>query len=274
MGAHIRHGGVNVQTTAHLLATDPAGLRLFDLAPDIKLVGVIVPSNRVGSRKVEDVVASARRQGIPVGIHKRGGRIPSELPDAGLAISWMYSQIISSEDIDRYPAGVINMHGGRIPEYRGASVLQWAIINGESEISITWHEIVEAVDAGPIWAERELGIGGDKLASDIREEMINMGLQLFPAAWARKSGGAPPVRIPDLSNGRVWPQRGARDGALRPGLSPRQLRDFMRALCPPWPLPTWEGRSVVAIGDMQSSDSVEYRCSDGSCVYLKLSIAP
>ena len=48
-----------------------------------------------------------------------------------LILATGYSKIMPSSllDIPRY--GILNAHGGKLPEYRGASPIPWQIINGE-----------------------------------------------------------------------------------------------------------------------------------------------
>ena len=46
--------------------------------------------------------------------------------------------------------GTINCHAGKLPFYRGRNVLNWAIINGESEFGITVHFIDDGIDTGDI----------------------------------------------------------------------------------------------------------------------------
>ncbi len=46
--------------------------------------------------------------------------------------------------------GSINLHGGKVPEYRGCDIVFWALQDGAAEMGITVHQVVRAVDAGPV----------------------------------------------------------------------------------------------------------------------------
>jgi methionyl-tRNA formyltransferase len=164
------------------------------------------------------------------------------------------------------------MHGGRIPEYRGANVLQWAIVNGDSDLGVTWHEMVKEVDAGPIWAEGTVPIAPDATAWRVRELMIEKGIELFPLALLNmlsKTNG----RVPDTMAGRVWPARRPEDGRIEPGLPARKVRDLIRALCPPWP-PAFieiEGRrvSVTGVGSEPAAGTNAYVTAEGRTLHLQ-----
>ena len=257
----------------HLFATDISGIEIVDLLPNEDTVTcIIVPSNRVGSTKVRTLLDAAESRSLPVVIHERGQVLSKGLSSADAGISWLYSQIISTTDLVRYPQGILNMHGGKIPEYRGASVLHWSIINGERELGITWHELVEAVDAGPIWVESTIPIPPSSTALEMRSAMISEGLGLFPKAWERfREPDARPV-YPDLSKGRVWRQRRPSDGLIEPGWPEGRVRDMVRALCPPWPPAYIESDDckayVSGISPVHEPEHIPYPTAEGTTLFL------
>ena len=260
----------------HIFTTDISALDLILLLPQHdKATCILTPSNRAETRKIREL---KKATDLPVRVHRRGHRLDSDFPPADVAICWLYSQIINAEDLGLYSSGLLNMHGGKIPSYRGANVLQWAIINGERDLGITWHQLVAEVDAGPIWAESSIPIPAMATAADMRRAMIAEGLRLFPDAWKafRDKTGHP--RQPDLSQGRVWPPRQPDDGRLVPGQPERFVRNMVRALCPPWPPATiWHDgawHTIEKIADGPAPSTVPYECAERTLLYLKLGPRP
>lgn len=256
----------------HLYTTDPSGLDLFDAADlDATPTAIFIPENRADAAKVHAVRARANQ--VPIVVHPRGVPLRGEVPSADIAVSWLYSQIIHASDLARYPRGTANFHGGFLPKYRGANVLQWAIVNGEDSLGLTWHAMSEAVDAGPIWAEGRIAIGPSDTAWTVRQRMIEGGQSLFPRAW-RAMLERRPVRTVDPHGSPPWPSRRKSDGRLRQGLTRRQVKDLVRALCPPWPPAMVEvdgvDRAIERVTDAPVPGSMEYTTSDGTCVYLVL----
>jgi methionyl-tRNA formyltransferase len=253
----------------HLYSTDASALALVERV-QVELTAIVVPENRVTSGKVSTLRQAAT---VPVLVQPRNS-IPAGLPHADAAVVWLYSQVFPPSLLERYPRSMLNMHGGRIPEYRGANVLQWAIINGETSLVVTWHQIVEIVDAGPIWAEGEVPIRADTTAWDLRQKMIDEGVRLFPGAWKAMQGGNAPLRIPDISKGRVWPQRKPADGRIGPAWPEAKVRDMVRALCPPWPPATVavdEGQLPVAeVLSKAERGTIPYRTTEGGLIHLRL----
>lgn len=255
----------------HLYTTDASGLRLVEHFPaGLSLDAVIVPENRIGSEKVRRLREQAR---APLIVQPRGGDLPDRQRIADIAVVWMYSQILPPETLGRYLHGMINMHGGRIPHYRGANVLHWAIINGESSLGVTWHGLVAEVDAGPIWHESEIPIAPHDTALDVRAHMIAEALRTFPLAFARMLGKQPPVRVPDLSQGHVWPSRRPRDGLFPAGWPEQRVRNLIRALCEPWP----PARYAAATGEISIRDiaareepgTIPYETAEGTILHLQ-----
>lgn len=71
------------------------------------------------------------------------------LPD--LAISIRFGQIFKSEIIGLPRFGVLNLHSGILPNYRGVMASFWAILNGEKKLGTTLHYIRDSgIDTGDI----------------------------------------------------------------------------------------------------------------------------
>ncbi len=70
-----------------------------------------------------------------------------------LIIQGGVSFIFLSEMIKTVSLGVLNVHPGKLPEYRGCSAPEWAIYNGD-DVYISAHMIDEGIDTGPIIEEQ------------------------------------------------------------------------------------------------------------------------
>ena len=68
-----------------------------------------------------------------------------------LVISIRYRRILMPEFIRIARYGVLNLHSGILPDYRGVMATFWAMLAGEAEIGTTLHRIVDAgIDTGPV----------------------------------------------------------------------------------------------------------------------------
>lgn len=60
--------------------------------------------------------------------------------------------IIKSDVLDLFePEGILNIHPSLLPAYRGASPIESAILNGDTDFSVSIMKLVKAMDAGPIY---------------------------------------------------------------------------------------------------------------------------
>ncbi|MEK7487593.1 MAG: formyltransferase family protein [Planctomycetota bacterium] len=79
--------------------------------------------------------------------------IRAQKPD--LLISAYFNQILKKEVIQIPSLGILNIHPGWLPAYRGAMCYFWVLKNGEERAGVSIHWIDEGVDTGPILARRE-----------------------------------------------------------------------------------------------------------------------
>ena len=70
-----------------------------------------------------------------------------------LVISVRYGVILKEEFISCPKIGILNLHSGILPKYRGIMSTFWAMLNGEKQIGATLHKITDSeIDSGEILA--------------------------------------------------------------------------------------------------------------------------
>ncbi|MEA1882687.1 MAG: formyl transferase [Candidatus Marinimicrobia bacterium] len=76
-------------------------------------------------------------------------KLRDSAPD--LIVSIRYGSIIKSEVMAVPPLGILNLHSGLLPQYRGVMATFWAKLNGEENMGCTLHYITDGtIDTGPI----------------------------------------------------------------------------------------------------------------------------
>ena len=259
----------------HLFSTDKSVFALTDFLPDnVEVVALVYPSNRQHSDKVIELLSASRDFGVPAVKHNVGQPLPSTLPPADAGVCWLYAQVILTVDIPRYRLGILNNHGATIPEYRGFHCGQWSIVEGESELGVTWHGITAVVDGGPIWMESKIPIPLAITGWELRQEAVAEGIRIFPEAWHHFIEQDIKPRIPDLSVGKWWRPRNPEDGQIAVGLTHRKIHDIIRASCPPWPraFVEIEGKRlyVDAITDEKAPGALLYESVDQGFIGLRV----
>ncbi|MGE0055977.1 MAG: methionyl-tRNA formyltransferase [Hyphomicrobium sp.] len=69
-----------------------------------------------------------------------------------LIVSVAAPEIFSPELLSVPERGCINMHSGRLPEYRGMMPTFWQMLRGEQAVTVTVHTMVPKLDAGDVIA--------------------------------------------------------------------------------------------------------------------------
>ncbi len=93
-------------------------------------------------------------------------------PDINVVVA--YGQIIPSEIIYLPKHDSINIHFSCLPKYRGASPVQWALLNGEKKTGITLFRLNEKMDQGDILAKKTVGILPDENSMELEERLAEI----------------------------------------------------------------------------------------------------
>jgi len=101
------------------------------------------------------------------------------LPPADLIIVIAFGQKIS-EAVGNHPRlGSVNLHSSRLPKYRGAAPINWAILSGETVTGNSIIRLAQRMDAGAILAMSSLEIGDLETAGELHDRLANDGAPLM-----------------------------------------------------------------------------------------------
>ena len=84
-----------------------------------------------------------------------------------LVVTLAYGQIVPEGFLNVPRLGCLNLHGSLLPKYRGASPVQSVLINNEEVTGVTLMEMVKAMDAGRMYAKKEIKIEEDDNATSL-----------------------------------------------------------------------------------------------------------
>jgi folate-dependent phosphoribosylglycinamide formyltransferase PurN len=110
-----------------------------------------------------------------------------EYEPSGRALSVHYKRILPAALIARYE-GIWNLHPGLLPWGRGMYPVFWALWEG-TPAGATLHELVEALDAGPIVAQTEVPVLPDDTGGSLHARVQQAEKDLFAAYWPRIVAG-------------------------------------------------------------------------------------
>ena len=140
-----------------------------------------------------------------------------------------YGKILSEEIINIPKYGSINIHYSLLPKYRGASPVESAILNGDTETGIAIQKMVYKMDAGPIIAMENVAINPDEHATELRKKLIKIGGELLIKTLNTTPTPYQGLQIQDETQATNCKKIKKEDGLLNEGDSEKQKYNKFRA---------------------------------------------
>lgn len=106
-----------------------------------------------------------------------------------LAISMNWLTLVGAEARACFPHGVFNAHPGDLPRYRGNACPNWAILAGESHVGLCIHQMVDALDAGPVALRDRFALHAETDVEDVYAWLRIRVPELFAELVARVAAG-------------------------------------------------------------------------------------
>lgn len=161
-----------------------------------EVIGIISQPDRVQDRGRKIIFSPVKEfaleHNIPIMQFEKLSRdgveaIRNLAPD--IMVTASYGQIISQEIIDIPKYGIINVHGSLLPEFRGASPIQTAIIKGCKETGVTIMRTEAGLDTGDIILMGKLQIGENETYGELAVRLANLGAGLVLTALDKIENG-------------------------------------------------------------------------------------
>ena len=206
------------------------------------VVGVVTQPDRPAGRGQKTTSSPVRevaeKRGIPV-------VAPEKIRDPGFVKvlqSWdpqiivvvAFGRILPAPILDLAPRGCLNVHYSLLPKYRGAAPVAWTIINGGEKSGVTTMKLVEKMDAGPIYLQREIGLAPDETTGSLQAKLTPVGVELLFETLERLKEGSVTPQEQNESDVTLAPMIKKEDGLIdwnQPAEAiERRVRGFN-----PWP---------------------------------------
>jgi methionyl-tRNA formyltransferase len=168
---------------------------------------------------------AAERLGIPVA---QPARLDESVElGADTVVVCAYGLLIPNELLAR--ALWLNVHPSLLPRWRGAAPVERALMAGDDETGVTIHRTVEALDAGPVAAQRAFAISPDDNAGAVFTRAAELAAELLGYVLEQDE----PHFEPQSEDGVTYAEKiRPEDRELDPSAPAEELVDRVRALSP------------------------------------------
>lgn len=106
-----------------------------------------------------------------------------------------FGQILSDEILTMPKYGCVNIHASLLPKYRGASPIQWVILNGEKETGITVMQMGKGIDTGDMLMKRVVPLDRKETGESLHDKLCKAGAELIVEA------------LPKIERGELEPEK-------------------------------------------------------------------
>lgn len=133
------------------------------------------PSGRGQKLMPTQVKQFATEKGIPVYSFDKLSQHLDEIEkiDYDIAVTASFGQILNEKFLSIAPC--INVHPSLLPKYRGATPIQSALLSGDKVTGVSIMEVVRAVDAGDVIAQKQVKIEEDDDYTTLQDKLADVG---------------------------------------------------------------------------------------------------
>ncbi len=168
-----------------------------------QVVRVFVPPDTPGGR-LDPLKVKALELGLPVSqpVSFRGEREFEQFRalEADLIIMAFVTMIVPERILYAPRFKSICFHPSLLPRHRGASAINWAIIEGDAETGVTWFWPDRGIDTGPILIQRRVAIGATETTGSLYfNSLFPLGIETMIEAVDQIAAGTAPAMEQDES---------------------------------------------------------------------------
>jgi methionyl-tRNA formyltransferase len=99
--------------------------------------------------------------------------------EVDLMIVAAYGLLLPQAVLDLPVRGCVNVHASLLPRWRGASPIQAAILEGDTETGVTLMQMEAGLDSGPVLACAAIEIGAEETAGTLHDRLATLGGELL-----------------------------------------------------------------------------------------------
>jgi methionyl-tRNA formyltransferase len=185
-----------------------------------------------------------------------------ERPDFLVAVS--YGQILSQEILDFATRAPVNVHASLLPELRGASPIQHAILLNHATSGVTVQRMVKELDAGPVLGQTALPLKDRETSPVLHDKLAAAGATLLLETLAKPLKEAPQ----DAAKATFCRKLSRADGVVDPATMPAADIDRRVRALTPWPGVTWNDMKILETSLNPQPDAFSLTCANSTTLYI------
>ncbi len=179
------------------------------------------------------------------------------LPESVIAIVAQYGRIIPQRLLSSPTHGMINVHGSLLPQYRGATPIQAALIHGDRVTGSTIMVMDAGMDTGPTLLQESLPITKQDTFTTLETKLAEISIPLLSKAVAGYIDGTIKASIQDEKEATYCTVLNREDGKIDWSKPAETIYHQFQGMTP-WPgiWCTWHGKRLKLLGIASHTDDI------------------
>jgi methionyl-tRNA formyltransferase len=249
------------------------------LNSDHEVLGVVTrPSKGTSKASVpaNPVAIEAEEWNLPVYVYDKtaGSNVLKEIQHlkGELGIAAAFEEEVTEPLRRIFPGGCVGIHPSLLPQYRGLSPINWAILNGERKTGVTVFRMTDHPYAGPVLVQRETMILPDEIWTELHFRVARIACDAIDAALKILNQDLHYAGIPQDESEASWTtELKESDGYLRFDEPAEAIALRCRAM---WPRPGTLCRYISKKGEVEHFQIVRAKAEHGSLQLSPGTISP
>jgi methionyl-tRNA formyltransferase len=208
--------------------------------PSFEVVAVVTQPDMPAGRNLEltppVVKVFAKAHNLTVYQPQKISQIIDELRNLNLdaIVVVAYAQIVPESILSLPKFGCVNVHGSLLPKYRGASIIQAAIMNNDQETGVTIMVMDKTLDTGPILRQALINIDPEDTMETLGMKVYELGAKILPETLINYFEGQITPQAQDNNLANYVKRLEKKDGIIDWSLEAKKIECFTRAMTS-WP---------------------------------------
>ena len=173
------------------------------------------------------------------------GELEGVITDIDAFVVVAYGKLIPQTVLDLPKLGTINVHPSKLPQYRGPSPMQAAIVNQDKKTAVSIMLLDADMDHGPILAQQSVLIAKNETLESLQRKAVQCGAPLLAETLKKLDKGLITPQEQDHNTATYCDMLSRDDGRIDWNETAEQIFAKFRAYHP-WPglWTTWNGKRV------------------------------
>ncbi|MGE3279005.1 MAG: methionyl-tRNA formyltransferase [Candidatus Altimarinota bacterium] len=157
---------------------------LEELHQHFQIIGVVTQPDRPVGRKLVLTPPPVKTKALELGLNVYQPEQAAEIADMAhesfdFLITAAYGEYLPSKVLQLPTKDALNVHPSLLPQYRGATPMQSALLNGDQKTGVSIIRMVKEMDAGELFAQHELDINPEWKYPELEQACSQLGAELM-----------------------------------------------------------------------------------------------